>query len=42
MLRTQLRNNYALANKVDDDGHTPLSLAINEEKYHCAKILINA
>ena len=27
---------------MDEHNHTPLSLAIQEEKYHCAKILLNS
>ena len=42
VLRTLIQNNYALTQTVDDNNHSPLSLAIQEEKYHCAKILLNS
>lgn len=42
VLRTLIQNNYALTKTVDDNNHSPLSLAIQEEKYHCAKILLNS
>ncbi len=29
-----------MASKVDNENHSALSLAIEEEKYYCAKILI--
>jgi ankyrin repeat protein len=42
VLRTLIDNDLSLSSQLDDDGHSPLSLAITEEKYHCAKILLTA
>lgn len=40
-LRSLLQHAFPLSRAEDSDGHTPLSLAILEEKYYCAKILIH-
>lgn len=42
VVRALLNIRFELSTQYDDNSHTPLSLAIKEEKYHCAKILINA
>lgn len=42
VMRTFIQANFALTSALDDGRHTPLSLAIQEEKYYCAKILMNA
>ncbi|CAD8092120.1 unnamed protein product [Paramecium sonneborni] len=42
IVRALLNIRFELSSQFDDSSHTPLSLAIKEEKYHCAKILINA
>ncbi|KRX10961.1 Ankyrin repeat-containing domain [Pseudocohnilembus persalinus] len=39
-LRQFIKINPYLSSQGDADGHTPLSLAIREEKYFCAKILL--
>ncbi len=39
VLRYLLQNNFSLSEREDTEGHTPLSLAIREEKYFCARIL---
>lgn len=41
VLRTLIKTRFHLTSQMDDDDHTPLSLAIQEERYHCAKILIS-
>ena len=40
VLRYLLNVNKSLVNQSDSEGHTPLSLAIREEKYYCAKIMV--
>ncbi len=42
VLRAFLKTDFSLSSILDEDNHTPLSLAIQEEKYHCAKIFLNA
>lgn len=42
IVRALLNIRFELSSLLDDASHTPLSLAIKEEKYHCAKIIINA
>ena len=42
MLRTLIAHDFGMTNIVDEDNHSAFSLAIAEEKYHCAKIFINA
>ncbi|CAD8174628.1 unnamed protein product [Paramecium octaurelia] len=42
IVRALLNIRFELSSQLDDASHTPLSLAIKEEKYHCAKIIINA
>lgn len=42
ILRTLIDNDLSLSSQLDEDNHTALSLAIQEEKYHCAKILLTA
>ncbi|CAD8070665.1 unnamed protein product [Paramecium primaurelia] len=42
IVRALLNIRFELSSQLDDTSHTPLSQAIKEEKYHCAKILINA
>lgn len=40
VVRTIISVEPSLMNSLDEDGHTPLSLAIKEEKYFAAKILM--
>ncbi|CAD8170472.1 unnamed protein product [Paramecium pentaurelia] len=42
IVRALLNIRFELSSQLDDTSHTPLSQAIKEEKYHCAKIIINA
>ena len=42
VLRQLISKHKHLIDQMDNDGHTPLSLAIKEERYLCSKFLLQA